>query len=250
MYIIVLECNISLMNDKTFYIYYMEDIENINLPEPIKVKPSIARYLDDLEEQGKNIFAFIGQSFVLTLAYLYLLNKYQSKCLAKSSVANIPGNVSRPIGITISLKLRYTNEEENELKEQFTSMAIIIANCVKRGENTIIIPLSYLRSGGGHANMLILRMNNRELEHYEPHGGEFDGNQRLQERSKSLLNYFVNILNKELKKHNLQEVKYIDASQVCPYIRGLQDLEGESKLPKKGKLEPTGYCAAWSLFFS
>jgi hypothetical protein len=53
-----------------------------------------------------------------------------------------------------------------------------------------------------------------------------------------------------LKKDNLPEVKYIDASEVCPYISGLQDLEGKSKLKKKGKLEPPGYCAAWSIFFA
>lgn len=42
----------------------------------------------------------------------------------------------------------------------------------------------------------------------------------------------------------------MEASQVCPYIQGLQDIEGMSKLPKKTKLEPGGYCAAWGLFFA
>jgi hypothetical protein len=65
-----------------------------------------------------------------------------------------------------------------------------------------------------------------------------------------VLSFFVQILNKELKKDHLPEVKYVDASEVCPYISGLQDLEGMSKLTRKGKLEPTGYCAAWSIFFA
>lgn len=39
-----------------FYIYYMTYIEDMKLPQPIKVKPSIARYLDDLEEKGNTIF--------------------------------------------------------------------------------------------------------------------------------------------------------------------------------------------------
>jgi hypothetical protein len=34
----------------------MTYIEDMKLPQPIKVKPSIARYLDDLEEKGNTIF--------------------------------------------------------------------------------------------------------------------------------------------------------------------------------------------------
>lgn len=225
----------------------MTDIEKLNLPTPIKVKPSISKYLDDLEEQGKTIYAFAGADFVETLSFLYLLNKYKSKCFASSKRMT---KTQRPLGLTINLKINYSKAEEHEYREQFEHMAKIIANCVKRGEETIIIPLTYIRGQGGHANMLILKMNIRELEHYEPHGGEYVGNEKLQLSSKKVLSFFVNILNKELKKDNLPEVKYTEASQVCPYISGFQELEGRSKLPKKGKLEPRGYCAAWSIFFA
>jgi hypothetical protein len=228
----------------------MTDIEDMKLPQPIKVKPSIARYLDDLEEKGNTIFAFAGAGFVETIAYLYLLNKYKSKCIAKVSRSKNINYRDRPIGITIPLKINYSKDDENNLKEEFGSLSKILADCVKRGEKTIIIPLGYTRNMGGHANMLILRMNRRELEHYEPHGSEYVGNEKLQLSSKRVLSFFVNILNREFKKDNLQEVKYVDASQVCPYISGFQELEGQSKLPKKGKLEPRGYCAAWSIFFA
>ena len=225
----------------------MTDIEDMNLPEPLKVKPSISKYLDDLEEKGESIYSFEGTSFIETLSYLYLLNKYHSKCFAKSEATERGG---RPLGLTIPLKVNYSKDDENKLREQFTGISIILANCVKRGENTIIIPLGYTRANSGHANMLILRMNRLEIEHFEPHGGEFKGNEKLQLSSKKVLSFFVQILNKELKKDDLPEVKYVEASEVCPYISGLQDLEGQSKLPRKGKLEPTGYCAAWSIFFA
>jgi len=225
----------------------MTDIEKLKLPTPIKVKPSISRYLDDLEEQGKSVYAFAGASLVETMAFLYLLNKYKSKCFARSKKMR---QVDRPLGLTINLKVNYSKEEEKEYKEQFEYMSKIIAECVKRGEETIIIPLSYIRGQSGHANMLILRINTGELEHYEPHGGEFSGNEKLQLSSKRVLSFFVNILNKEFKKDHIPEVKYTEASQVCPYISGFQDLEGQSRLPKKGKLEPAGYCSAWSIFFA
>lgn len=212
----------------------MTDIEDINLPEPLKVKPSVAKYLDDLEEKGETIYTFAGTGFIETLSMLYLLNKYKSKCFAKSGVKKDWG--SRLFGLTVPLKANYSKDDENDLREQFATISIILANCVKRGENTIIIPLGYTRRNSGHANMLILRMNRRELEHFEPHGGEFVGNERLQLSSKRVLSFFVQILNRELKKEDLPEVKYVDASEVCPYISGLQDLEGQSTLKKKSQI--------------
>jgi hypothetical protein len=71
---------------------------------------------------------------------------------------------------------------------------------------------------------------------------------KLQEASKKKLLLFTSILNDELKKDNLHEVEYIEASQVCPYIEGLQILELKSQL-NRSKTEPPGYCAAWSMFF-
>jgi hypothetical protein len=62
--------------------------------------------------------------------------------------------------------------------------------------------------------------------------------------------YFVDILNVYLKRNGLHTAKYVESSEVCPYIQGLQDIEGTSKLKRVGKLEPAGYCAAWGLFFA
>ena len=220
----------------------MTDIEDsLNLPQPLKVKPSIAKYLDKLEEQGKTIWAFEGSEIIENLFYLNLINKYKSKC--------VPKGTRRPIGIDISLKVKYTKEDENELNKQFNEIGKIIADCVKRGEKMILIPLAYHRGTSGHFNLLIYKVENNEIEHFEPHGGEYLGNLKLQESSKKVMLYFVNILNKHLKKDGLHEVKYLEASQVCPYISGLQDIEGKSKL-KKSKIEPRGYCAAWGLFFA
>lgn len=221
----------------------MTDIEGkLSLPEPLKVKPSIAKYLDKMEDEGKTIWAFEGSEIIENLFYLHLMNKYKSKC--------IPKGTKRPIGIDIPLKIKYTKIEEQELNQQFNEIGKILADCVKRGEKMIVIPLSYKRGMGGHFNLLVYKVDNNEIEHFEPHGGEYTGNLKLQESSKRVMSYFINIFNKYLKKNGLHEVRYVEASQVCPYIHGLQDIEGRSKLPKKSKLEPKGYCAAWGLFFA
>ena len=80
----------------------MTDIETkLKLPTPIKVKPSIIKYLDELEDKGKTIWNFAGTDFVETLFYLHLLNKYKLYCY--------PGNkqkktYERPVGLNVNLK--------------------------------------------------------------------------------------------------------------------------------------------------
>jgi hypothetical protein len=216
--------------------------EKLILPEPLKVKPSISKYLDKLEDDGKTIWAFEGSDIIEYIFYLHLINKYKSKC--------IPKGTKRSIGLQIPLKVKYTKEEEGELNKQFNEIGKIIADCVNRGENIILIPLIYLRGLGAHYNLLVYKVENNEVEHFEPHGGEVKGNLQLQESSKKVMAYFVNILNIYLKRNGIHTAKYVEASEVCPYIRGLQDIEGTSKLKKVGKIEPAGYCAAWSLFFA
>ena len=78
--------------------------EKLILPEPLKVKPSIAKYLDKLEDDGKTIWAFEGSTMIEYIFYLHLMNKYKSKC--------IPKGTKRSIGLLIPLKVKYTKEEE------------------------------------------------------------------------------------------------------------------------------------------
>ena len=49
------------------------------------------------------------------------------------------------------------------LEKQFINLAEIITNCIKRGEQTVIIPLSFRRENTSHANMLIYRKKTNEL---------------------------------------------------------------------------------------
>lgn len=224
----------------------MTDIETkLKLPTPMKVKPSVIKYLDDFEENGKTIWKFAGADFIETFFYLHLINKYNLNCYPSNKEAK---KRERPVGLNLKLKIKYTKEEEAELIIQFKNVVASIMNCVKKGEKIIMIPMSMMNSKGGHANILIYRVDANVIEHFEPHGGEIMDYEKMAESIKRALTLFTNILNKELKYNNLGTVNYITASQVCPYIKGLQTLEGTSKLPKK-KIEPSGYCAAWSLFF-
>lgn len=87
----------------------MTDIKiKLRLPESLKVKQSITKYLDKLENDGRSIWAFEGSDIIEKIFDLHLINKYKSKC--------IPKGTKRPIGIDIPLKVKYSKEEENECK--------------------------------------------------------------------------------------------------------------------------------------
>jgi hypothetical protein len=220
--------------------------EEIKLPEPLKIDKNILKQLDDLEKNGETIYAFAGEQTIETIFQLYLIKKYKSKCVVERKDLKF---VDRPIGITINLKLKYSQAEENIMKEEFTHFSKKITECVEKGEKIIIIPLSYNRGKGGHANILIYRRDSNVIEHFEPHGGEYINNTKLQDSIKKIMLFFTKILNLEFKKKGIPQANYIEASQVCPYIKGLQTLEGASIL-KKQKIEGGGYCAAWSMFFA
>jgi hypothetical protein len=61
------------------------------------------------------------------------------------------------------------------------------------------------------------------------------------------LDEFISLLNKELPQQS--QVKLVRANDVCPMFNGFQVLEDKSTVPKL-EIQGTGYCAAWSMFFT
>jgi len=225
----------------------MSDGENVlRLPEPLKVKPSISRYLDKLETEGTTIWAFEGAFFIETLFYLHLINKYKSKCIASGTTK---GNY-RPIGITIPFGKAMNANSALALVTEYNEVSKTIVDCVKRNEKMILIPLNYLTTKIGHANMLIYKVNNNIIEHFEPHGDQFKGMKTIQNTAEKMILRFINTLNDYLRKNGLHEARYLEASQVCPYIKGFQSMEEASTLKRYKDLESAGYCSAWSYFFA
>lgn len=225
----------------------MSDVENgLRLPEPLKVKPNISRYLDKLESEGKTIWAFEGAFFIETLFYLHLINKYKSKCIASGTTK---GNY-RPIGITIPFGKAFNPNSALALVTEYNEVSKNIVNCVKRNEKMILIPLGYVTQKSGHSNMLIYKVNNNIIEHFEPHGDQFQGMKTIQNNAEKMILRFINTLNGYLRENGLHEATYVKASQVCPYIKGFQAIEEASTLKRYKQFESAGYCSAWSYFFA
>ena len=224
-------------------------MSSLKLPEPIKVSKNITTQLDELEKKGETIVTICGYSNIESLFYLYLIKKYKSKCVTKKT--KLLDKQDTLLGMSINIKMKLTKEEEAEMREQFVNLVKTLIKCIKKGEETIIIPLNYYKGllRVGHSNVLIYRRRTNVIEHFEPHGGLFKQSEKEQANIERKIDFFIRIFNAELKKDNMHDVTYVAATNVCPYLWGLQTLENSSVL-KKDKGEPGGYCSIWSMFFA
>ena len=141
---------------------------SLKLPEPIKVSKNITTQLDELEKKGETIVTICGYSNIESPFYLYLIKKYKSKCVAKKT--NLLDKQDTLLGMSINIKMKLTKEEEAEMREQFINLAKTLTKCIKKGEETIIIPLNYYKGflPVGHSNVLIYRRRTNAIEHFEP----------------------------------------------------------------------------------
>lgn len=226
----------------------MSHDEEINMVHPIHLSKSVEHSLDYLNRKGETIFDFAGSSEVESLFYLYLLKKYKSDCYVGLE------KKGRRLGLSIDIKAHYTKEEMTVIEEYLNDVASQVADCIIRGKTIIIIPLQIKTSDGYHANVLIYRKNNNELEHFEPHGKFYNSREPegyVEKTKVKLFNNFVKMINTELirSRYKMPPIKYTKSNDVCPYIHGMQNFEGMSQI-KTTKAEPGGYCVAWSMFFT
>lgn len=217
---------------------------DLDLPEPIKISKKISKELDELEKKGETIANFKGYPPVVDIFFLYLLKKYKTNCVPYGKkIYNKDAN----LGVTLHLKAKFTKEEEDAMRLNFIEIAENLIKCIKKGLEIIIIPLHY-EGRVAHQTLLIYRKKTSVFEHFEPNGALINIG-KTQEYAERLIKFFTKVVNSEFKKHHIKEVTNIEASNVCPYIKGLQHLESTSILSKT-KNDPGGYCAPWSMFFS
>jgi len=237
------------------------------LPGELTYSEKIAKKMEKTFQMHKDVQPFIGTFYFTNLFYLYLFKKYKINCVITNTVTGI--------ALTFNFK---KNEKISDHHENIEDCSQQIFECVTRLHKIIIIPLMFQiivgeKQLGGHANLLIYRVTTGELEHFEPHGAEYGGIQKkmINKRIKDVLSYLVAAINDKIKDYNaefddsssrssnssssnsgkIKEVTLIPAEAVCPVVEGgLQALEQTSMIPKNAILEPKGYCASWSMFFT
>ena len=227
----------------------MELTPKIKLPVPYKPHEKIDNKLKSLNKIGsKKILTFIGSNEVEAMFYLYLFKKYKSNCFLHDK-----NSERRILGMSILISEKYKPQDIKEIEDQLKNLSKILLDCIKNLDTKIIIiPVQLIfDNGGGHANVLIYRKNLNQIEHFEPHGQNFSKKQEnINKIIEKWMKYFVLVINARLQVIKKPQIKFIESSEVCPYIDGLQNLEGFSDLIKIVNVEPGGYCAAWSLFFT
>jgi hypothetical protein len=234
----------------------MESIPKIKLPVPYKQSEKVSKSLKKIDNKlkelkntgTKKILTFIGSNEVEAMFYLYLFKKYKSNCFLHDK-----NSERRLLGMSILISEKYEPQETKEIEDQLKKLSKILLDCIKNLDTKIIIiPVQLIfDNGGGHANVLIYRKNLNQIEHFEPHGEKFSKKQEnINKIIEKWMKYFVLVINARLQVIKKPQIKFIESSEVCPYIDGLQNLESFSDLIKIVDVEPGGYCAAWSLFFT
>jgi hypothetical protein len=197
------------------------------------------KFIDDLINKGKesptpSYEGWFSLSFIMTII---LGEKYNMKCplitirASKDDQLNlnpyIPGNT------------RYLGSTE--------IYAYRIRDCIKKGEKVLVQALSM----PGHANMLIVKVDTREILRFEP-GGETG----FTKKDEAYVNKYIEEITKKvnnLLKLKKTPFKYIRTDQTCPRLgkefkKGFQHLDLLYK--NNEAMEGGGYCQLWSFFFA
>jgi hypothetical protein len=221
----------------------------LELPEPIPIPKKVKSQMDFFSRRQPLFTQYKGNNYIMILFYLYLFNKYKSDCLiydkASTYVAggyllNLYGN-----GLTLDFtKITGPAYAKEKHYDHLNTVIEQIVNCVNNNKSEIIIiPLTLVFATKSHANVMIYRKFNNTVEHFEPHGSFFSYDPYEDKLIEDALAEFMAILNK-----SLPDVRFKPSNQVCVNMSGLQSMEAGYRTRKPN--EGTGYCAAWSLFFT
>jgi len=140
----------------------------------------------------------------------------------------------------------------NQLNSALISSSSVV-ECIKNNSNIFIIPITIhemenRKVVAGHANCLIYRRQYNHIEHFEPHGQEYNHGEQSQNIN-YILSKFIERINENIGKMGHAPITLIRSSNVCPNHQGFQSLESRSSFLKTPE-EPDGYCGAWSMFFA
>jgi hypothetical protein len=130
--------------------------------------------------------------------------------------------------------------------------------CLEHNYKTLCIPLTLILSNNtGHQNLLIIKVDTREIIRFEPHGSmvrtndikdnEF-ANNFLEDLTKKINNYL------DLYKPHKRTFYYFEPNYICPRLNnnlrreGFQMLEESDRRHRKTN-EGGGFCQLWSMFF-
>ncbi len=189
---------------------------------------------------------YTGSTIDILFGLLYLNNNYNCSLLLEYPLTSNKELESyyMKMGLNYSFKMDFSNIEIvwSYMKLIYsTNFDSILKNRINNA-SFIIIPLGIEISNGSHANILIIDIDRKKIERFEPNG----------QNPPNGFYYNPDLLNKTLKTkfgELLPEYEYISPDKYLPNI-GFQMYEviEENKCKKIG--DPNGFCAIWCVWWA
>jgi hypothetical protein len=229
--------------------------QKLIIPEPYNSNDKITKLMNTMNANGDTISHWTAYDTAYDMFYMYLFKKYKTTCFSSDTI--------------IKLDIEVSAEKPNitaESKKIYKAYANKLCACINAKKEMVVMPIRIGIFGqvagkkkqqdiGAHANVMIYRKRTNQIEHFEPHGSNFKGQngRALDVVIKNNLEAFVAIVNKILGK-KVPPIKFVHSSEVCINLRlgkhGFQSYEEQSTLVKILEVEGGGYCAVWSMFFT
>jgi len=218
-------------------------------PPPVPEKalePTISRIEEKvkiLEDVGrkKGAVSYDAAEIIANVAFVNLMLKYNAKCII--------ANVEKPLGLDVGININAVKGVHDYYKTTLgiNNLGPSLKNCIDRGVQLIVIPLSLQfsksKTAAGHANMLVYRPFQRIIERFEPHGRQYGSSDKD--------NASINAQLKQLFEEDLNRwvgpIRFRDPDDICPSGKGFQALENQLGQIKS---EGGGFCSMWSLFLA
>ena len=199
--------------------------------------------------EEKDHIGWYGRSEYEMAMYEYILSKHNNDCIPL--VVEDP-NKKFLLGIRLNKNGKLTGNVYNErgfheLKTDFqinNAIKIMKEKCKKR---FIAVPLEI----PGHLNMLIIDLKDNTAERFEPHGSGYRGRGGGEVLDEKVNETIKNLIENEWK------LTYIPPSGICPFKKGFQAIEQDSKKHNEVLIDEYnkyiakqgGLCALWSYIY-
>lgn len=252
----------------------------INLKLPVAYKKNVVYSTEEMAKRGEPIMGdWTADAFIYMFFFLYLVEKYKSKCFYHSIHIDF-------VEIQKSIKNGTYNKLEKINAEEYKLVVGDIAKCLYYNPDTeiVLIPLivnlqcqPYI--AGWHMNLLVYRVQENKIEHFEPNGSFFSPSDIIAvecyknltniikqivldlEESRFQMTHFGNILTEKAYSkftpkqvdnltqtytdHKVLRIRLIHLHEITPGL-GLQVIESMSNIHDLTR----GYCAAWCMFYA
>lgn len=204
------------------------------------------------------------QYYLRSMFYMYLFNKYGNSCIIDvNPPCNILPDICEHVGDMVLKVYGFEYIKPNSIdkikwkayQKYLQDYSKKIHKCLKH-RKIVVVPVrlhwpgsgDYRNDaqGGSHANLLVVRKSNNTVEVVEPHGSRLGTSHPRMNPNKAYTNV-VDMINKTLPRKS-EKYNIVFSDEVCPYLTGIQSLEGYANIFKDNKVEGGGYCSIWSMF--